>query len=91
VRSNLERECCNDACGWRGVTDRMLGTVGPLCPECGEVTELTGNHGGGSLNTTPPIGFTQRVPIKPAIGSLDDDTPLQGGFCNMEPGCDACQ
>jgi hypothetical protein len=33
------RECCNADCGWKGETDRMLGAVGPLCPECGEVTE----------------------------------------------------
>jgi hypothetical protein len=34
------RECCNSECDWVGETDRMLGTVGPLCPDCGEVTEL---------------------------------------------------
>lgn len=35
-----ERECCNPACDWHGHTARMLGDVGPLCPECGETTEL---------------------------------------------------
>jgi hypothetical protein len=34
------RECCNAECEWRGETSRMCGAVGPLCPECGEVTEL---------------------------------------------------
>ncbi|MBB1593561.1 hypothetical protein [Achromobacter sp. UMC46] len=34
-----ERECGNADCGWRGTTERMCGSVGPLCPECGEVTE----------------------------------------------------
>lgn len=34
------RECCNDECGWIGEADRMCGAVGPLCPDCGEVTEL---------------------------------------------------
>lgn len=34
-----QREC--NACEWHGVTDRMLGTVGPLCPLCGETTELS--------------------------------------------------
>lgn len=33
------RECCNAECGWMGETDRMLGSIGPLCPDCGEVTE----------------------------------------------------
>lgn len=34
-----ERECGNGDCGWRGTTGRMCGSVGPLCPECGETTE----------------------------------------------------
>lgn len=33
------RECGDAKCGWRGQTNRMLGAIGPLCPECGEVTE----------------------------------------------------
>jgi hypothetical protein len=33
------RTCNNEACGWTGTTRRMLGAVGPLCPECGETTE----------------------------------------------------
>ena len=33
------RECCAEGCNWMGHTDRMLGAVGPLCPECSEVTE----------------------------------------------------
>jgi hypothetical protein len=36
------RECCNAECDWTGETDRMLGSVGPLCPDCGEVTEPAG-------------------------------------------------
>jgi hypothetical protein len=32
-------DCCNASCGWRGESQTMLGAVGPLCPECGEVTE----------------------------------------------------
>jgi hypothetical protein len=36
------RECANGDCGWRGTTTRMLGAIGPLCPECGEITELAG-------------------------------------------------
>lgn len=34
-----ERTCNNGECGWHGTTDRMLGSIGPLCPECGETTE----------------------------------------------------
>ena len=30
---------CN-ACEWFGETDCMLGAIGPICPECGETTEL---------------------------------------------------
>lgn len=33
------RACCNPDCGWQGATDRMLGSIGPLCPVCDEVTE----------------------------------------------------
>lgn len=33
------RECANGECGWIGTTDRMCGSVGPLCPDCGETTE----------------------------------------------------
>jgi hypothetical protein len=49
-------------------------------------------HAGGSLNTTPSlISPTTRLPIKPAIESLDDDTPLEGGACNLGGDCEACQ
>lgn len=34
-----ERLCGSDDCGWAGQSDRMLGTIGPLCPDCGETTE----------------------------------------------------
>jgi ParB-like chromosome segregation protein Spo0J len=33
-----EKRGCN-GCEWTGTTDRMLGSIGPLCPECGETTE----------------------------------------------------
>lgn len=34
-------ECCNAKCGWAGLKSDtcMLGAIGPLCPECREVTE----------------------------------------------------
>lgn len=33
--------CCNEECGWQGLASEcvMLGAIGPLCPECHEVTE----------------------------------------------------
>lgn len=33
--------CNSDECGWTGPTSdtRMLGSIGPLCPRCGETTE----------------------------------------------------
>lgn len=34
-----QRECNAPDCTWKGATDRMCGSVGPLCPECGETTE----------------------------------------------------
>lgn len=40
------RECCNAECGWKGETGRMLGAIGPLCPDCGEVTEPIDAAGG---------------------------------------------
>lgn len=45
------RECCNGDCDWIGYTDRMCGSVGPLCPDCGEVTEpvATGVAGAEAL------------------------------------------
>lgn len=42
------RTCNNEACGWTGTTRRMLGTVGPLCPECGETTEEVARAAKGS-------------------------------------------
>lgn len=32
-----ELRYCND-CDWKGTSDRMCGSIGPLCPECGETT-----------------------------------------------------
>lgn len=34
-------ECCNDECWWSGAESecKMLGAIGPLCPECGETVE----------------------------------------------------
>lgn len=33
------RDCNNGDCGWSGTTDRFCGSIGPLCPDCGETTE----------------------------------------------------
>lgn len=35
----MRRACCNDECGWIGQTDRMIGAIGPVCPNCGDTTE----------------------------------------------------
>lgn len=32
------RSCTS--CNWSGKTDRMCGSAGPLCPECGDTTEI---------------------------------------------------
>jgi len=39
------RECTS--CDWKGTTDRMLGSIGPLCLACGDTTELSGTPNGG--------------------------------------------
>lgn len=36
-KQDQELRYCNE-CDWKGATDRMLGAIGPLCPECGETT-----------------------------------------------------
>lgn len=36
----VARACGNEECNWSGKTERMCGEIGPLCPECGETTEL---------------------------------------------------
>lgn len=38
-RSPPQRECNSEDCDWSGYTDRMCGSIGPLCPDCGETTE----------------------------------------------------
>ncbi|MDM0006463.1 hypothetical protein QTI51_09515 [Variovorax sp. J22G73] len=31
------------------------------------------------------------IHVEPKALSLDDDTPLSGGVCDMTPGCESCQ
>lgn len=38
IKPEEQREC--NACDWKGITYRMLGSIGPLCPRCGETTEI---------------------------------------------------
>ncbi|MGG4604341.1 hypothetical protein ACLPHM_06055 [Paenalcaligenes sp. Me131] len=54
---NPKRACGNPQCGWQGFTDRLCGSVGPLCPECGETTEpiCTCPSGDGSLRWPCPV------------------------------------
>jgi hypothetical protein len=69
------RECCAEGCEWTGYTDRMLGAVGPLCPQCGEVTEpsdgasLVGLREGGGV-VTGSGDVDKRVPV-PASGTQE--------------------
>ncbi len=51
------REC--NACDWKGVTDRMCGSVGPLCPECGETTEVSAK----SAAPAAPVADTGAVEL----------------------------
>ena len=70
----VQRECCAPDCEWIGFTDRMLGSIGPLCPDCGEVTEPTG------LESQP-----QEVqPVAPKKKSMDDLLPCP--FCGDKIG-----
>ncbi|GEM_PF-1981175 len=52
-----KRACGNPQCGWQGYTDRLCGSVGPLCPECGETTEpiCSCPTGDGSLRWPCPV------------------------------------
>lgn len=54
---NPKYACCNTQCSWEGYTDRMCGSVGPLCPDCGETTEpiCSCPTGDGSLRWPCPV------------------------------------
>lgn len=68
---NDKRACGNAECGWQGQTDRMVGNIGPLCPDCGETTELAENLtitlqlGGRALKQVLP-GSTLEAAREPA-------------------------
>lgn len=34
------RGCTNATCRWEGKTNRMIGSIGPVCPNCGDTTEV---------------------------------------------------
>lgn len=64
----LQLECCNDECSWKGsISDSsMCGSVGPLCPECHEVTEPVQAVPDGWIDWTPgecpvPHGSTVEI------------------------------
>lgn len=38
-KNNIVRFCSNEECGWVGFTNRMLGSIGPVCDWCGDITE----------------------------------------------------
>lgn len=46
------RGCTNEDCGWEGFTDRMCGSIGPLCPRCDDTTEV--------LRSAPATGSPSR-------------------------------
>jgi hypothetical protein len=58
------RECGNSECGWKGTTNRMLGSIGPLCPDCGETTEAAA--------TTAAPGEAAVPSIRDALAELVD-------------------
>jgi hypothetical protein len=41
--ASIELRGCT-SCEWTGDTDRMCGSIGPLCPECGDTTEFLGQR-----------------------------------------------
>lgn len=56
-----ERECGNADCGWSGKTYRMCGSVGPLCPECGETTEASAPVAGeAQITNTQAADFADK-------------------------------
>jgi hypothetical protein len=90
--SSPMRECANGDCGWRGTTTRMLGAIGPLCPECGEITELAGeplaNCDGGQCGLggycadCPACGASNPV-LECDCGHRWEPRPV-GGFSDRE-------
>lgn len=56
------RECGNSECGWKGTTNRMLGSIGPLCPDCGETTEAAATPAAPGEVVPPMPETTDRRP-----------------------------
>lgn len=48
------RQCNNPDCIWLGTTDRYVGAIGPLCPECGETTEEVNPDNAYATNPNVP-------------------------------------
>lgn len=64
------RECGNAECGWKGETSRMCGRVGPLCPDCGEVTEeVSTARGGNPEEAGEDAGAMPNATLRPAAGN----------------------
>ena len=89
----IKRECCAPGCEWIGFTDRMLGSIGPLCPDCGEVTEPTGPE--SQPQEVQPVAIPESailertnyhfMPADPEYGTVDDFELFES---NIE--CDGC-
>jgi hypothetical protein len=85
ARAAEARECCNGDCGWVGQTDRYCGAVGPLCPDCGEVTELVSTaRGCNPEKAGHNAGATPNASARPADGILQ--TAIEEALASLECG-----
>ena len=73
------RSCGNDACGWVGQTDGMLGTIGPLCPDCGETTEPNIAQ---PVQPVPPNIIDSALKLSELMRGLE----MHPTSANLEPG-----
>lgn len=73
-----ERECGNADCGWRGTTERMCGSVGPLCPECGETTEASAPVAGEArpAGWQSALRIAELPEVDEALANFCDDSTL---------------
>ncbi|WP_447988306.1 hypothetical protein [Achromobacter spanius] len=73
-----ERECGDAGCGWRGTTERMCGGVGPLCPECGEVTEASAPVVGEAraMDWQNALRIAELPEVDEALANFCDDSTL---------------
>ncbi|KAF1049344.1 hypothetical protein [Xylophilus sp.] len=46
---------------------------------------------GANADGRKPVMVRVLIHVEPRELTLDDDTPLSGGVCDMSAGCEACQ